>query len=305
MELLNVAVRFGLYFVLAAAFGIPLFALYSPGVRDALPLRVVLAMSGAAGLILSAIGLLVVVASMGGTGIAGVDVDGIAAVLTGMSLGMAWFARVAGLLAVVAAAAAWRRSAPAMLALASLGGGVAIASLAWSGHGVMDQGPLGWFHLVADIGHLLAAGAWAGALMSLLFLVTRLQIRISAGDVSATHRALDGFSRVGTSVVGVIVVTGIANSWLLVGPANVAALPATTYGQLLIAKIAVFAAMLGLAAANRFRLTPWLAGSGVADDWSGAVTALRASLAAETACLVAVLALVSWLGTIEPSSMPV
>ncbi len=61
---------------------------------------------------------------------------------------------------------------------------------------------------------------------------------------------------VGTLVVVVIIVSGLTNAWLLVGPANVQRLPATLYGRLLIAKLVLFAAMLALAALNRFRLVP-------------------------------------------------
>jgi putative copper resistance protein D len=72
------------------------------------------------------------------------------------------------------------------------------------------------------------------------------------------------------------------------------------YGQLLFAKLALFAAMLGLAALNRFRLTPRFEASIAAADHRGALGALRASLRVETTCIVAILALVAWLGTLEP-----
>ncbi|WP_315760457.1 CopD family protein [Sphingomonas sp. Y38-1Y] len=77
-------------------------------------------------------------------------------------------------------------------------------------------------------------------------------------------------------------------------------LPFTLYGQLLLAKLGAFAAMVGLASLNRFRLTPALgsvASSGAARREIGA---LRLSLAFEAALGIAVLALVAWLGTLEP-----
>jgi putative copper resistance protein D len=51
-------------------------------------------------------------------------------------------------------------------------------------------------------------------------------------------------------------VTGAFNAWLLVG--SVAALVGTLYGQLLLAKIALFVVMIALAAFNRLRLLPRL-----------------------------------------------
>ena len=124
--------------------------------------------------------------------------------------------------------------------------------------------------------------------------------RVDAAHLALTHRALHGFGAVGTIVVGTIVLTGLMNAWLLVGLDRVLTLGATLYGRLLIAKLVLFGAMLGLASLNRFRLTPAFEGSIAAGDHVGALRALRLSLGVETACVVAILALVAWLGTLEP-----
>ena len=58
--------------------------------------------------------------------------------------------------------------------------------------------------------------------------------------------------------------------------------------------------MLGLASLNRLRLTPRFEASLAAGDHRDALGALRRSLAVETACIVAIMALVAWLGTLEP-----
>ena len=58
--------------------------------------------------------------------------------------------------------------------------------------------------------------------------------------------------------------------------------------------------MLGLASLNRFRLTPAFERSIAAADHRGALGALRRSLAVEASCAVTILALVAWLGTLEP-----
>lgn len=54
----------------------------------------------------------------------------------------------------------------------------------------------------------------------------------------------------------VLVATGLVSSRVLVGPANVGELGASPYGRLLLVKLSLFGAMLGLADLNRFRLTP-------------------------------------------------
>lgn len=297
-----IAVRFVLYGVLSGLFGLSAFSLYGlqgGERRDSLALKPWLVGAAALGLLLSAIALALLAASMAGTPPWPIDRDAIGMLLSGSAMGMAWKSRMAALIvaALAALVAAGRASRLGLVALAA---GVALATLAWTGHGAMDEGAIGWAHLVADILHLLAAGAWAGALLGLILLVTRPAPRIDAAHLALTHRALHGFGAVGTIVVATLVTTGLINAWLLVGPGNVATLGTTLYGRLLLAKLALFAAMLGLAALNRFRLTPGFEASIAAADYRGALGVLRRSLAVETACIAAVLALVAWLGTLEP-----
>src|SRR3546814_18790272 len=48
--------------------------------------------------------------------------------------------------------------------------GVGLATLAWAGHGAMDDGVRGYIHLASDVMHLWAAGAWIGALVAFFML---------------------------------------------------------------------------------------------------------------------------------------
>jgi putative copper resistance protein D len=178
-------------------------------------------------------------------------------------------------------------------------GAAATASLAWMGHGAATEGALGWLHLVSDILHVLAAAVWIGALLA--FLLLSLNRRASAHQNLAFHSGLSGFSGVGSAVVAVLIVTGLINGWVLVGPAHVEELWTTPYGRLLSLKLLLFSGMLALALANRVRLTPafgrTLHGETLPED---ALLALRRSLALETGLSVGVLLLVAWLGTLEP-----
>lgn len=297
-----IAVRFALYATLSGLFGLSAFSLYGlkAGERaDALALRPWLVGSGLLSLLFSGIALALLAAAMAGAPAWPIDREAIGMLLSGSATGAAWEARMAALaVALIAALVASGRAA--LLGLVAFAAAVALATLAWTGHGAMDEGATGWVHLGADILHLLAGGAWAGALLGFVLLVARPVGRVDAAHLTLTHRALHGFGLVGTILVGTIVVTGIVNVWLLVGLAKLPDLPTTRYGQLLIAKLALFGAMLALASLNRFRLTPAFERSIAAADHHGALRALRRSLAVETSCAGAILALVAWLGTLEP-----
>lgn len=297
-----IGVRFALYATLSGLFGLSAFSLYGlkAGERaDALALRPWLVGTGLLGLLFSGIALVLLAAAMAGAPAWPIDREAIGMLLTGSATGTAWEARMVALIvAVIAALIAAGRTAP--LSLVALAAGIALATLAWTGHGAMDDGATGWVHLLADILHLLSAGAWVGALIGLTLLVVRPAVRVDVAHLRLTHRALHGFGLVGTIVVGTIVVTGLVNGWLLVGVGYLPRLPTTLYGQLLLAKLALFGAMLGLAILNRFRLTPAFERSVAVGDERAALGALRRSLAIEASCAVTILALVAWLGMLEP-----
>ena len=297
-----IAVRFALYLALGGLFGLSAFGLYGlkAGERaSALALRPWLVGLGLLGLLLSAIALALLAAAMAGTPPWPIDRETIGMLLSGSTIGTAWEARMIALVVASVAALMAAGRAP-LLGVVMIASAVALATLAWTGHGAMDEGARGWTHLLADILHLLAAGTWVGALLGLVLLVARPTRQADAAHLTLTHRALHGFGLVGTVVVGTIVVTGLANTWLLVGVDNLPMLATSLYGQLLLAKLVLFGAMLGLASRNRFRLTPEFERSMAAGNQRGALGALRRSLAIEAACAVTILALVAWLGTLEP-----
>jgi putative copper resistance protein D len=104
-------------------------------------------------------------------------------------------------------------------------------------------------------------------------------------------------------LVAILVASGLINSWFLVGPERLPGLVTTPYGQLLLLKLGLFVGMLGLAASNRFRLTPALAASLDSDaGQERALAALRRSLILESSLAFAVLGLVAWFGMLAPVS---
>ena len=71
--------------------------------------------------------------------------------VTGTSIGTAWQVRIASLLAAVwLSLMGWRKPVRALVS-ASLAAAVALATLAWTGHGAASEGLRGWIHLVGDI----------------------------------------------------------------------------------------------------------------------------------------------------------
>ncbi|MEO6359072.1 MAG: copper homeostasis membrane protein CopD [Sphingomicrobium sp.] len=299
-----IAVRFALYADLGLAFGWPLFWLYALNRQERSDagqslLAIPLIFSGVAGLILSALGFGLMVAAMGGTGLWNMDPSLLSAVLHEAPVGMALQLRMAALAMVAAAGLLALRFPSAGLKVAAGGGAVALASLAWNGHAAATEGKLGAVHLASDFLHLWAAGLWIGALFALLSLVAGRST--DPVRMKVAHRALEKFSHIGTATVLVLIVTGIVNGTMILGFFDPRVLVGTPYGQLLLLKLALFALMLGLAAANRFRLTPGLAAVLTDNGSPGRAAArLRLSIGLETTAALAILALVGWLGTLEP-----
>ncbi|WP_433571837.1 copper resistance protein CopC [Streptomyces sp. CA-251247] len=92
-----------------------------------------------------------------------------------------------------------------------------------------------------DVLHLLAVAGWLGGLATLL---TALY-RAPSIEPSAVHR----FSRVAFICVVTLTVTGLYQSWRQVG--SWSALTGTSYGQLLLAKVALVVVMVGVAWVSR------------------------------------------------------
>ena len=306
IDTLTIGIRFALYVNLMLLFGLPLFGLY--GLRgperlqdNVLPFRVMTVWLSASAILLSLLSIFAMTASMAGVELLQVDRDSVKMMIYETPMGNAWAARIAALVVtLMVAIAIGGRKTPLWLALVSIGSACALASLAWTGHGAASDGIAGTRHLIADIVHLLAAGAWFGALIALGGLLFRPAGTMSDEHLLLTHRALEGFSIIGTVIVALIIASGLVNSWMLVGLAHLLSMGTTLYGQLLIAKLVLFAVMLGLAASNRFRLTPDFGLAIKGTDRLPAIARLRLSVVYETTAALAILGLVAWLGTLEP-----
>jgi putative copper resistance protein D len=302
--MLEAALLIGRFLQFAAAsllFGAPLFLLYGPSIAPTGTVRRLLIGAAVAAIAASLILLAAQTGEMTGNAADAFDPATAWVVASDTHFGAVWSIRSA---LIVCSLIALSMLAPGRLLWVSqsLLGGLMLASLAFTGHGGMGEGGLGQIHLVADSLHLLAAGVWLGALPLLLLLIVGAQ-----RDPNANQAALIGlvrFSAIGPVVVSVLVLSGLINAWVLIGPER--ALEALgqaygqAYGQVLAIKLVLVAAMLGFAAWNRWKLTPLLRAAIAGSSEQTALRRLRLSVGAETALALLVLALVALLGTLEP-----
>jgi copper resistance protein D len=248
--------------------------------------------------------LLILATKITGSTLAQVISDGtVWTVLTRTQFGHDWEVRF--VLAVLLAAALLRFNRKAGWPLT--GGFVAAAlamgflgTLAWSGHGGATPGLRGDVHVTADVLHLIAAGAWIGGVLPLRLLLSSAEQTPDKVGVSIARDAVLRFSTLGVLAVSTLIITGLLNTWVLVG--SVPALVEFQYGRLLLLKIAIFLALLAVAAFNRLRLTPRLAEAAASGPHSSidALRRFKRNCLLETALGLAILIVVGALGTIAP-----
>jgi len=285
--------------------GVAFFPLYAYSYTEPKELsrrrQAVLLFSAVGALLSGLIWFVFSVANMSGAWADVADHEVLWTVLNETTFGGVWMARMllaVLILGVMAGSPLWmavrgRDQVTAFLAA------VLLASLAGTGHAQIEEGATNLVHVASDAAHLLGAGAWLGGLVPLGFIL----LEYSAGEdepIVDVDRILLRFSSMGYVAVATLVVSGLVNSWFLVG--SVTSLLTTLYGQILLGKLALFAAMLALAAANRFWLVPRMIETG-ADPAEPAVwlRTLRYHVLGEQLLGLMVLLAVSILGTMRPA----
>ncbi len=172
--------------------------------------------------------------------------------------GMTWLLQHGVALPLFGALAARRRLSGAfgqrrsLLATAALAL-AAIPTSTFAGHAAAAATPsvaiaLNWLHVVA-------VGSWAGGLPALL----AMSLQAARGDadaISSIDAAWRRFSRLALIAMSCLVATGLATAWLQAG--GIPPLLGTAYGQLVLCKAAVLAAILAIAAHLRARVLPSL-----------------------------------------------
>lgn len=149
---------------------------------------------------------------------------------------------------------------------------VILASVAGSGHAA--AGPQSTVALLVDMAHVAAMAAWLGGLAALAGWL------LPAGALVQSPSALAKFSRLATIAVVILLASGIYQAWRGVG--TVPALWLTTYGRLLVVKVAAVLVVLAVASRSR-RFVRDLQPRAEGDQPSGALlTATRTNAPAPT-----------------------
>lgn len=170
--------------------------------------------------------------------------------------------------------------------------GLTLSSLSISGHAAMNSGLIGLLHAMNDSLHVLAVGAWVGALAPVLLL---LATPTDNKAIHASTQALMRFSTLGHGAVAATLITGLVNSRLVIGRLWLDM--SVTYHRLLLLKIAVVAVMVVLACVNRYVFVPRMV-----QDRARALRMLRLGTGAEVALGLLAITLVAAFGIIEPLS---
>jgi putative copper resistance protein D len=219
-------------------------------------------------------------------------------VLFETKFGRVWQLRLALIVAafvLVASALAQLQARRALIVVLWLASVVSLISLAWISHAAAAT--VHPFGVLGDMLHLCAAGVWIGGLVPLLIFLACIRASFSLGEM--VPRVLRRFSALSLCCVSVLVVSGISNSWLLVG--SIYALFTTPYGWLLLVKLTLFGILIGFGARNRFVVKAKLA---MAQTHSDLLPQLRRNVICEACLGAAVVAIVACLGVTPPARHP-
>ncbi|MFV2009761.1 MULTISPECIES: copper resistance protein CopC [unclassified Micromonospora] len=210
-------------------------------------------------------------------------------------LGLAAALTAVGVLAVLvgarlASGGAGAARRPAGVAVFA-GAGLALGALALVGH-TRSFGPV-WLTLGSDLLHLVTAAVWLGGILGLVHLLSR-----RFDTTSAVQRAgvVAAFSQTAAFLVALLAVAGVLLGWRIVG--SWSALFGTTYGLVLLGKVAAVGVLVGIAGWNRYRLVPRTRRP---DAEAAAMRSLRRTVRAEAVLLVGVLAVTGVLVTRDPT----
>lgn len=217
--------------------------------------------------------------------------------------GRVWLARQ-GLSLLLAGVIAWLlRGAPAAVHYAGFAlAACLLAAMAFAGHAAAGEGVLLAAQLSSDVVHVLAAGTWLGALVPLALLLSWCRHSEAKWVGTVVREATRRFSWLGGVCVAALIVAGLVNAWNLVG--GIAPLVGTTYGRLLLLKVALLAVLLVFAAMNLLHVRPQLLRSPPrvrSFIFGGLLAALQRNTMAEIGLGVLILAVVALLGVTPPA----
>jgi copper transport protein len=296
-ELLGALARFLTYLTALVAAGVAFFLVFLHDRRpDRARLAVVVHVTALLGLVGIASTVLAQAALLTGEGLsAATDLDVVRSVLSDR---LGWSAAVLLLALAAVYLSTEVGDVAAARALAVVGGLGVTGSFALWGHDT--EAPYRWLAVGSDIVHVAAAAVWLGGLVGLSIVLARP----APYPVSSTVAVARRFSTAAGVTVVALVVAGLAMTWVEVG--SVRGLWETAYGRMVIAKVLITGGVVVLAALNRYRILPAIAGPpGTEPDATNPETArrwrrLRRTVGAEAAAIVVVLAVTAVLVNTTP-----
>jgi copper transport protein len=164
----------------------------------------------------------------------------------------------------------------------------ATAGFALAGHTTTAEPR--WPVTIADAVHAMAGAVWFGGLVAMAVVLQARQGERAAGAAPVVGR----FSSTAAIALVAVGAAGLLVGWREVRTLD--ALTSTTYGKLLLAKVAVVAAVAAMGAWNRFRLVPAMAAAP-----RRAAAALRRAVTVEAAALLGALAVTAALVNVTPA----
>ncbi|MDZ5622905.1 copper resistance protein CopC [Nocardioides bizhenqiangii] len=166
-----------------------------------------------------------------------------------------------------------------------VGAGLAVWSPALVGH-TRSYEPVSLL-VLTDALHLSAGAVWLGGLVGLAVVLPSLAGRERDGAL-----VLSRFSTVAAVLLGVLAGAGVLLGWRILG--SWSGLWETTYGRLLLVKVAIALVVGAVAAFNRYRVLPRV-GAGPHEARRRATYAVRRVVVLEAALLVALLGVTGFL----------
>lgn len=181
------------------------------------------------------------------------------AMMLGTSWGTGWLVGLIGVVVTAIGVTLVRRVRPEVgWFVAALGAAAIGMSPALTGHAAAT--PPVPIAVASDVLHVLMASAWIGTLLAVLFVSLpfvrgRHSIeRLGSGPLIAS--LVRAFHPVALTCAGLVIVSGVVSSWLRLP--TLASLWTSTYGRVLLLKLAFVAAVIVLGAVNWRRMLPAL-----------------------------------------------
>jgi copper transport protein len=152
--------------------------------------------------------------------------------------------------------------------------------------------------IAADVLHVTAGAVWLGGLVGLV-----LTMRALAGREVLAAETLARFSTLAGGVLLAVAATGTFLAWRIVGSWD--GLVETTYGWLLLTKVAIALLVAGLGGWNRWRVLPTVRSAVGFGDRDRAAAAVTRTVRVEAVLLVALLGVTGFLVNQSPRPAPV